>query len=93
MMDYNMTAFDLGVEGGGNRPPTPTYSPPPPAEKGFTRGPEEDEVVVCPNCGDELAMGDSDIKQEVWVVKTCGHVSANILVLQRKVKWAKLTVI
>ena len=75
MMDYEMTGFDMGLVG-GNRPPTPKYSPPPDAEKGFTRNPEEDEAVVCPNCGDELAMGDSDLKQEVWVVKGCGHVSA-----------------
>ena len=74
MMNYGMTAFDLGIEG-GNRPPTPKYSPPPEPEAGFTRSPEENEVVVCPNCGDELAMGDSDLKQEVWVVKGCGHVS------------------
>jgi pre-mRNA-processing factor 19 len=74
MMNYGMTAFDMGIEG-GNRPPTPKYSPPPEPEAGFTRSPEENEVVVCPNCGDELAMGDSDVKQEVWVVKGCGHVS------------------
>ena len=73
MMDYDMTGFDMGL--GGNRPPTPKYSPPPEPQSGFTRSPEEDEVVVCPNCGDELAMGDSDEKQEVWVVKACGHVS------------------
>ena len=72
MMDYDMTGFDMGL--GGNRPPTPKYSPPPEPEKGFTRSPEEDEVVVCPNCGDELAMGDTDAKQKIWVVKTCGHV-------------------
>lgn len=73
MMDYTQPAFDMNIVGGG--PPTPTYTPPPPPEKGFTRGPEEDEVVVCPNCGDELAMGESEVKQEVWIVKGCGHVS------------------
>ena len=75
MMDYDTVGFDMGLVG-GNRPPTPKYSPPPEAEKGFTRSPQEDEVVVCPNCGDELAMGSSDTKQEVWVIKNCGHVSA-----------------
>ena len=73
IMDYAMTGFDLGIVGG--QPPTPKYTPPLPADKGFTRSPEEDEVVVCPNCGDELAMGDSEVKQEVWVIKACGHVS------------------
>ena len=74
MMNYEMTGFDMGM--GGNRPPTPKYSPPPEPEPGFTRAPAEDEVVVCPNCGDELAMGEDDVKQEIWVIKTCGHVSA-----------------
>jgi hypothetical protein len=31
--------------------------------------------VVCPNCGDELAVGKDEIKQQIWVVKSCGHVS------------------
>lgn len=74
IMNYDAPAFDLGLPG-GHRPPTPKYSPPGSPGPGFTRSPEEDEVVVCPNCGDELAMGDGDTKQEVWVVKTCGHVS------------------
>ena len=71
-MDFEAPAFDLGY--GGNRPPTPKYSPPPEAADGFTRNPEEDEVVVCPNCGDELGMGPSEEKQQVWAVKGCGHV-------------------
>ena len=75
MMDFDTPAFEMGY--GGNRPPTPKYSPPPEPEKGFTRSPEEDEVVVCPNCGDELAMGEDEVKQQVWAVKGCGHVCAN----------------
>lgn len=74
MMDYNAPAFDMGFQG-ANAPPQPKYEPPPAAEPGFTRSPGEDEVVVCPNCGDELAMGDDELKQQVWVIKKCGHVS------------------
>ena len=74
MMDYDVTGFDMGMPG-GNRPPTPKYSPPPDVQPGFTRSPGEDDIVVCPNCGDELAIGDSEVKQEVWVIKSCGHVS------------------
>lgn len=74
--DYEPAAFDLGIIE-GNRPPTPPYEAPPPAAAGFTRSPAEDEVVVCPNCGDELAMGDSDEKQQVHVIKKCGHVSSS----------------
>ena len=73
-MDYGMVAFDMGLPG-GRRPASPKYSPPPEAEGGFTHSPQEDDVLVCPNCGDELAMGESEEKQRVWVVKTCGHVS------------------
>ena len=73
-MDYDETGFDLGIIG-GNQPPIPKYEPPEPPAAGFTRTPAEDEVVVCPNCGDELAMGVTEKKQEVWVIKSCGHVS------------------
>ncbi|KAK4540983.1 hypothetical protein LTR36_008352 [Oleoguttula mirabilis] len=73
MMDFDGVGFDMGLVG-GQRPASPKYSPPPDAPEGFTRNPAEDEVVVCPNCGDELAMGDDDdVKQQVWVVKGCGH--------------------
>ncbi|KAK5704021.1 hypothetical protein LTR97_003034 [Elasticomyces elasticus] len=71
-MMYEDPGFDLGLQG-GNRPASPKYEPPLSPGVGFTRNPSEDEVVVCPNCGDELAVGESDDKQEVWVVKTCGH--------------------
>lgn len=73
VMDYNILGFDMGE--GPPEPATPKYEPPPPAEKGFTRSPGEDEEVVCPNCGDELAVGKEEMKQQVWVVKSCGHVS------------------
>ncbi|KAK5129304.1 hypothetical protein LTR08_003608 [Meristemomyces frigidus] len=73
-MDFDGVGFDMGLAG-GNRPPTPPYTPPSEPQTGFTRNPAEDEVVVCPNCGDELAMGDDDVKQQVWAVKGCGHVS------------------
>ncbi|KAF2486391.1 hypothetical protein BDY17DRAFT_291415 [Neohortaea acidophila] len=81
-MNYNMTGFNLGLGGRqhhhhhhhhNQRPPSPKYEPPPPAEAGFTRSPGEDDVLVCPNCGDELAVGAEGAKQEVWVVKGCGH--------------------
>ncbi|TKA63673.1 hypothetical protein B0A49_09059 [Cryomyces minteri] len=70
-MNYNAVGFDLGVDA---RPPSPKYSPPPPAPEGFTRSPQEDDVLVCPNCGDELCTGESDIKRQAWLLKGCGHV-------------------
>lgn len=72
--DFEEVGFDMGLPG-GNRRPDPPYEPPRAADKGFTRSPGEDEVVVCPKCGDELAVGEGDAKQEVWVIKKCGHVS------------------
>ena len=54
-------------------PPRPTYSAPPAPPAGFTRTPTEDDVVVCPNCDSELGQGD-EIKRQVWVIRSCGHV-------------------
>ncbi|KAI4119271.1 MAG: hypothetical protein LQ345_000794 [Seirophora villosa] len=54
--------------------PLPTYDAPPPPHAGFTRSPKEDDVLVCPNCEDELGQGKDDVKRQVWVVKACGHV-------------------
>jgi hypothetical protein len=73
-LDFGAVAFDMGL-GEPARPATPKYEAPAPPEKGFTRSPEEDEEVVCPNCGDELAVSEDDIKAQVWIIKTCGHVS------------------
>lgn len=70
-LDFGATAFDLGL--GGNPPPPPKYEPPPAAAKGFTRSPGEQDVVVCPNCGNELAVNSDEKKAEVWIIKKCGH--------------------
>jgi hypothetical protein len=50
------------------------YKAPPVAKEGFTRTYKEEDVILCPMCGDELAIGKGDVKQQVWVVKACGHV-------------------
>ena len=55
-------------------PPLPTYNAPPAPQKGFTRSPKEDDTLVCPNCEEELGVGKDEIKRQVWVVKSCGHV-------------------
>ncbi|KAK6411359.1 hypothetical protein LTR95_018103 [Oleoguttula sp. CCFEE 5521] len=70
MMDYGNAAFDLGLQ---PRQPSPTYEAPKQAEKGFTMSPGEEEVVVCPNCGDELAVAGDGEKGQVWVIRGCGH--------------------
>jgi hypothetical protein len=75
-MDFGVVGFDMGL--GGNRvpePPPPTYEAPAQAPEGFTRSPEEKDVLLCPNCDDELCTGEDENKRQVWVIKHCGHVS------------------
>lgn len=76
-LDYTSTGFVLG-----GRPPVPTepptapiptYSPPVPAQEGFTRSPQEGDVLICPNCLDELCVG-TGLESKVYVIKACGHV-------------------
>lgn len=79
-LDFNFPHLEYGnvgfrFERDRSETPPPDYNPPPPAPKGFTRSPDEDEVLLCPNCGDELCTGDSDLKKQVWVIRSCGHVS------------------
>ncbi|KAI9750281.1 MAG: hypothetical protein M1815_001888 [Lichina confinis] len=62
------------------RPPTP-----PPAQTGFTRSPDEEQLIVCPNCDDELGVGQTDEKRSVWFVKGCGHVYCGECVHNRSV--------
>ncbi|KAF2113055.1 hypothetical protein BDV96DRAFT_150183 [Lophiotrema nucula] len=75
LMNYQDVGFDLGL-GGIERerePAPPTYDKPAPVPEGFTRSPQENDTVVCPNCGDELCTGESEQKKQVWIVKGCGH--------------------
>ncbi len=74
-LDYLQAGFDLDEPARRQpQPRLPTYNAPSPAQEGFTRTPKEDDVLVCPNCDDELGLGDDEIKRQVWVVKACGHV-------------------
>lgn len=80
-LNFRAAAFDMGYEQAEEDPaPAPTYSAPPAAPEGFTRSPqEEEEVLVCPNCEDELCVGSSEQKRQVWLVKGCGHVSSSLV--------------
>ena len=74
-MDYQTAAFALGDPTPPPQPPPPPrYSSPPPAREGFTRSPGEDDVVVCPNCEDELGAGGDALQRQIWVIRSCGHV-------------------
>ena len=76
IMDYGQAAFNLG--GRESEPPHatpgPAYKEPPPVPTGFSADLDENGVYVCPRCHQELATG-SEEKQQIWVVKQCGHVS------------------
>lgn len=75
-LDFETQGFRMGdVAQPRPPPPPPTYDPPPEARPGYTRTPKEDDVMVCPNCGYELGVGQTEEKRQVWVVKKCGHVS------------------
>jgi hypothetical protein len=76
LMDFEAVAFEIGPRVRAAEPPPPTYDAPPKAPEGFTRSPEEEGELVCPNCGDELCTGSSEVKRQVWLVKGCGHVSS-----------------
>lgn len=73
-LDYDLPGFQMATDPGLPRPPLPTYSSPPPVRPGFTRSPQDDDILVCPNCDEELGSNDDELKRQVWVIKSCGHV-------------------
>ncbi|KAL2221683.1 hypothetical protein M432DRAFT_599988 [Thermoascus aurantiacus ATCC 26904] len=84
-MDYQIAGFNMNNT---TARPVSTYKPPSPAPEGFTRTAQEDDVVVCPNCEDELGTGD-EIKQQIWVAKPCGHVYCGECAKNRSLSKAK----
>ncbi|KAI9779728.1 MAG: hypothetical protein M1839_007226 [Geoglossum umbratile] len=76
-LNYGGVGFELVADGSPDDPVIVlgkrAYSAPEPAKEGFTRSPNEGDIIVCPNCDDELTVGDDDVKRSVWVAK-CGHV-------------------
>ncbi|KAL8661180.1 MAG: hypothetical protein Q9202_005838 [Teloschistes flavicans] len=75
-LDFVSQGFQLGNIAGVRQAQSllPTYDKPPPARPGHTRSPKEEDVLVCPNCEEELGTGDNEDKRQVWVIKACGHV-------------------
>ena len=91
-LDYQMQAgiFRGGASAGGSR--QEEYKPPKEAREGFTRSPEEDDILLCCACDQELgADSESEHGDEVWTGK-CGHVSFLFTVLKMlHGKWFVLT--
>jgi hypothetical protein len=79
LLDFGMVGFDMNDARNQPPPPAPTYLAPPDAPDGFTRSPEEEGELVCPNCEEELCIGEDDLKKQVWIVRYCGHVSLTTL--------------
>ncbi|KAL9587428.1 MAG: hypothetical protein Q9212_000243 [Teloschistes hypoglaucus] len=84
-LDFVSQGFQLGNVVGVRQaqPPLPTYDKPSPARPGHTRSPKEDDVLVCPNCEEELGTGDNEDKRQVWAIKACGHVRRAVLLNYR----------
>ena len=74
-LDFETTAFHIGRHEPPQRPSPPRYTAPSPVAEGFTRTLKDDDVPVCPHCDAELGVGETDLQKQVWVVKSCGHVS------------------
>jgi len=94
-MDFGMAAFDLGYGQHGHgevatpeREPSvvPILQPPP---EGFTRSPQEEDVLLCPACECELSTGEEEVKRQVWLLRKCGHVYCGECAASRNKRSAK----
>ena len=78
--NYQQTAFQVGNRE-SETPQAATQEPykaPPAPREGYVRTYEEENILICPYCENELASGgkdDDDPRRQVWVIKACGHVS------------------
>jgi hypothetical protein len=79
-MDYGTVGFEVATGAPAPAAAPPTYSAPPPAPEGFTRSPTDEGPLICPNCDNELCVGESELQRQVWIIKSCGHVRAPLLV-------------
>ena len=76
-LDFHIQGFQM--EAVNRVPSLPIYKAPPSPRLGFTRSPKEDQMIICPNCEHELAVGKNEVQRQVWVSKGCGHVSRTMI--------------
>lgn len=91
VMDFDTIGFELGPRLREAPAPPPTYEAPPKAPEGFTRSPQEEGALICPNCEEELCVGDDDVKRQVWIVKGCGHVCYMKRLFQHETDFSRFT--
>ncbi|KAJ5713081.1 uncharacterized protein N7483_010262 [Penicillium malachiteum] len=91
ILDYGLASFsmDPSTETPEDRR-RETYKAPSPVPEGFTRTLADDDVAICPNCSNELGVGEGK-KQEIWVAKPCGHVYCGECAENRSKSKAKKT--
>ena len=75
-LNFETVGFDMGRHNVPAAPrPRPIYEAPSAPPEGFIRTPAEEDTVICPNCDCELGQGDDETKRQIWVIRSCGHVS------------------
>jgi hypothetical protein len=58
---HHMPALNYNTQGLGPGPPRkPDHVPPKPPRENFTRSPQEDDIVICPSCDQELVHNKQD---------------------------------
>ena len=97
-LDYGLTSFPINplldaqqsqVESDRSSSREESYKSPDPAPKGFTRTLSDYDVAICPNCHEELGVGEGS-KGQIYVSRKCGHVRITHLKLQLNI--GKLTI-
>ncbi|KAJ5558797.1 hypothetical protein N7535_009322 [Penicillium sp. DV-2018c] len=88
-LDYAARAFAFSPPTQpASEPPQNRYKAPSPVPEGFTRVLSEDNVPTCPNCEEELGVGEG-LKQEIHVAKPCGHVYCGECARNRSISKSK----
>ncbi|KAJ5312598.1 hypothetical protein PENANT_c007G07186 [Penicillium antarcticum] len=80
-LDYGLTGFSItpsfpaptSQESSRGSSHSEAYKSPEPAPEGFTRTLSDYDVAICPNCHEELGVGEGP-KGQIYVSKKCGHV-------------------
>jgi hypothetical protein len=91
-LDYGLTGFSITPsmdaqpsQSNSDRSSEEAYKSPDPAPEGFTRTLSDYDVAICPNCHEELGVGEGS-KGQIYVSKKCGHVRITHFMLQLNIR-------